>query len=294
MSQVCLAPPFQRAMRERCVLKFGDRKRIEWGAVILDRSENVMSRIVRSGTERRTAPLRLAQKFQLREHADCERIGAQLRGTLCEQLAQRPGRRLVPGEFVYLVEAEAKSLFFLKHGLIKTSRIAPDGRELILHIHHRGDVFGELCFCTGTRREQAVVLEPSEIVELPLGELLGQLQRNPDAMLDLLELMAERLNAAQSMLQSVAFDTTMARLIQMLLAMGERLGVKSGDAQQIPHHITHEELAELIGSRRVVVSSLLNQLRALGLIEYRRKGALTLRPIPLQALLDYMLRARDT
>src|SRR5437868_5252123 len=176
--------------------------------------------------------------IHLHDHSQCEQVSERLRGKLCEQLAQRPGRHAAAGEFVYLTGGEAKSLFFLKRGLVKTSRIASDGRELILQIHRPGEVFGELCFCTGMRREQAAVLEPSDLVELPFDELLSQLRRNPETMLDLVELTAERLSEAQAMLQSVAFDSTMARLIRTLLAMAERLGNESLDGVRIGHYIT--------------------------------------------------------
>ena len=69
----------------------------------------------------------------------------------------------------------AKSLFYVKRGLVKTSRIMPAGDEIILQLNRPGDILGELCFCSGERREQAVTLEASEVVEILLDDLLGNL-----------------------------------------------------------------------------------------------------------------------
>lgn len=232
-------------------------------------------------------------EWRLTDHAQCCIVSEVFRGNLCEQLARRPGRHAEAGEFVYLVGGEAQSLFFLKRGLVKTSRVASDGRELILQIYRPGEVFGELCFCTRARREQATVLESSEIVELPTRELFDALRRNPDAVLDLVSLMSERLSEAQSMLQSMAFDSAMIRLVRALLAMAARLGSASADETHIAHYISQEEFAQLIGSRREVVSGLLNRLRDLHLIDYPRKGEITVRQRALQSYLDSIGRVDD-
>src|SRR5215212_5481169 len=80
-------------------------------------------------------------------HAQCLELSGMLRGKLCEQLSRRPARRVLHGEFLYFAGEPARSLYFLRRGLVKTSRVAPDGRELILQLHRPGEIFGELCFC---------------------------------------------------------------------------------------------------------------------------------------------------
>jgi CRP/FNR family cyclic AMP-dependent transcriptional regulator len=231
--------------------------------------------------------------IRMADHSQCCVISEPLRGNLCEQLSRRPGRHAEAGEFVYLAGGEAQSLFFLKRGLIKTSRVAPDGRELILQIYRAGEVFGELCFCTGVRREQATVLEASEVVELPSDDLFNALRRNPDAVLDLVAIMSDRLSEAQALLQSMAFDSAMVRLVRQLLAMAERLGSASDDGTHIAHHINQEEFAGLIGSRREVVSGLLNRLRDLHLIDYPRKGEITVHTRALQSYLASLSQVDD-
>jgi CRP/FNR family transcriptional regulator, cyclic AMP receptor protein len=231
--------------------------------------------------------------MRMTDHSQCNAVSASLRGTLCEQLASRPGRHARAGEFVYTVGGEAQSIFFLKHGLIKTSRVAPDGRELTLQVHRPGEVFGELCFCEGTRREQATVLEPSELVELSSEELFAQLRQNPDAVLDMVSIVSERLTEAQSMLQSMAFDSVMIRLIRTLLGMAERLGSESEHGLHIAHYVSQGEFAQLVGSRREVVSGLLNRLRDLHLIDYPRKGEITVHQGPLAAYLDTLSAVVD-
>ena len=227
------------------------------------------------------------------QHAQCLALSGLFRGKLCEQLTGRPARRAASGEFLYFAGEPARSLYFLRRGLVKTSRVAPDGRELILQLHQSGAIFGELCFCTGERREQAATLAASEVVEIPRDDLLAQLARNPEAMLDLIAVTCERLADAQSRLESVSFESAMERLVRTLLQMADALGEAAPDGTHIAHYITQEALAQLIAARREVVSGLLNRLRDRGLIDYPRKGRIRVHRQALETYLHSLATVAD-
>jgi CRP/FNR family cyclic AMP-dependent transcriptional regulator len=84
------------------------------------------------------------------------------------------------------------------------------------------------------------------------------------------------------------FDDTATSLARTLIKLGTQLGHPAVGGVEIPHYVRQEDLAEMIGASREVVSSLLNRLRKLQLVEYRRKGRLLVRTA---ALLDYLERA---
>lgn len=208
----------------------------------------------------------LLQPF--RDHTRCAALSGVLRGRLCEQLAQRPARHCAPERYLYLVGDRARSVFLLRSGLVKTSVLADSGDELILRVCRPGDVFGELCFCTGERREQAMALEASEVIEIPFEELVGRLRADSQAMFDFLGLVCERLADAYERLQSLSFDLTLERLVRALLKLADELG----EGETLAHYIKQADLARLVAARREVVSTLLNQLRQRGLVSYPRKG----------------------
>jgi CRP/FNR family transcriptional regulator, cyclic AMP receptor protein len=223
-------------------------------------------------------------------HARCEAFSGLLRGKLCEQLARRPARHAPSGQFLYVVGEPAKSLYFLKSGLVKTSRSSSSGNEVILQLHRPGEILGELCFCTGERREQAVTLESSEVVEIARDELLGQLRRSPDIALDLVGALCERLGDVHGRLESLAFEPTVERLARTLLVLADTLGEETPQGTHIAHYVKQEELAQMIAARREVVSGLLNRLRERGLIAYSRKGAISVHRHALQAYVDALAR----
>ncbi len=102
-----------------------------------------------------------------------------------------------------------------------------------------------------------------------------------------LGLVCERLSESYDRLAMLSFDDTTTRLARTLIKLGTQLGQPTVGGVEIPHYVRQEDLAEMIGASREVVSSLLNRLRKLRLVDYRRKGRLLIRTA---ALLDYLDR----
>src|SRR5215212_3774012 len=223
---------------------------------------------------------------RLSDHSQCIAVSKLFRGNLCEELGQRPARHLKAGEFLYHMGEVARSVYLVRSGLIKTSLVSPGGHQLTLRIHKAGDVLGELCLCVHERREQALALEQSEVVEIPLDLLIARLRSDPQAALDFAVAASAQLLQTYQRLESLSVEPAMGRLIRTLLDLASELGEPTDQGVRIGHHITKEELARLISARREVVSSLLNELRKAGLISYTRRGLIVVNRQALQSLLD--------
>lgn len=194
------------------------------------------------------------------------------KGRVGEQLASGPGRNVEAGTLLYTMGQPAESVYLVRRGLVKTSLVSPGGQELTLRLYPAGDMLGELCLCTGERREQAVALEMSVVVEIPLAALLRRVHQDPQTALEFASAVCEHLADAHEGLRSLSFDPVNERLARVLLGLADRLGETGTHGTRIAHHITQEELARMIGARREVVSGLLNRFRDDGLISYTRRG----------------------
>jgi CRP/FNR family cyclic AMP-dependent transcriptional regulator len=223
---------------------------------------------------------------KLADHAQCLALSTCLRGRLCERLAQLPARHLQAGDHLYLMGNPARSVFLLRDGLVKTSVISPEGQELTLKIYKPGDILGELCLCGGGRRDRAVALEPSTVSEIPLSAMLGQLRRDPEMALDLASVVCDRLADAYEQVESLSWDTVLDRLVRTLLRLADEFGETSEEGTRLAHYIRQEELAQLVGARREVVSGLLSRLRASGHISYSPREPITVQRAALQAFLN--------
>ncbi|HEY6158724.1 MAG TPA: Crp/Fnr family transcriptional regulator [Gemmatimonadales bacterium] len=230
--------------------------------------------------------------LEFADHLQCTTLSGLLRGKLCEQLMARPARRVPAGRVLYVRGDAARSVFLVRSGLVKTSMVSEGGEELTLRVCPRGEIIGELCWCSGERREQAVALEASEVVEIPLTDLIAQLKRSPEAMVDFIVAACDQLAAAYDKLESRSFESTAARLVRTLIRLARDLGEQTANGISIPHYIKQEELAHLIGARREVVSTWLNRLRARRLLSYTRKGRITMDVSGLAAYLQTLSRAR--
>jgi CRP/FNR family transcriptional regulator len=219
------------------------------------------------------------------DHRHCLALSGCFRGKLCDELVNRPGHRLTKGELVYGLGDPAQSVFFLRRGLVKLTSLTENGRELILRLHQSGDVFGELCQCTGERREQAVVMEESDVVELSFDEFIAHLQTNRPAFLLFLSNVAQQLSAAYEQIQTLSFGTTMERLVRTIARLADEFGEADGGWVRLTHYFRQDEMAQMIGASREVVSTLLNQLREQGIVSYGRKDALLVRRAELERLL---------
>jgi CRP/FNR family transcriptional regulator, cyclic AMP receptor protein len=215
--------------------------------------------------------------MRVTDHTQCVALSSALRGKLCDRLAGGRAAKIVPvGKYLYFAGEPAKGIYYVRSGLLKTSVVSKEGREIILRVHKPRDIFGELCFCDGRRREQAVAMEDSEVVEIPLDDLILHLQKNRQALFDFMSLISQYLADSYERLPLCFSHTTMERLIHTLLKLAADLGEAAPGGIEITHFIKQEELAAMISAPRQVVSSLLNQLRELRLVEYARKGSLTI------------------
>jgi CRP/FNR family cyclic AMP-dependent transcriptional regulator len=225
---------------------------------------------------------------RLSDHSQCIAVTKLFRGNLCEELGQRPARHLDAGEFLYHMGEVARSVYLVRSGLIKTSLVSPGGHQLTLRIHKAGDVLGELCLCVHERREQALALEDSEAVEIPLELLLDRLRHDPIAAMDFATAASAHLLQTYQRLESLSVEPAMGRLTRTLLELASSLGEPTPHGTRIGHRITQEELARLISARREVVSGLLNELRKSGLISYTRGGAIVVDRRALENFLESM------
>ncbi len=206
------------------------------------------------------------------DHGRCVALSSLFRGGLCEQLASGPARHIAAGQALYHMGGEARSVFLIRRGLVKTSVLSSRGHELTLRLFVAGDIMGEVCLCAGERREQAVALEASDVVEIPIERLVAKLLQNPREALDFSLMLCERIADAEERLRSLATDPVLERLVRTLVTLTVDLGEPIAEGTQISHHFSQAELARIVGARREVISGLMNRLREQGLIRYTRGG----------------------
>lgn len=171
-------------------------------------------------------------------------------------------------QVIYLPGDRSVGVHFLIQGRVKVSKVTRDGKELTLAYRTEGDFFGDGCLVTrGPREEMAEAMEPSSSIEVPWESLLALVDSNPQVASFLARVTLIRQRDLESKFEQLIFKDVGAKLAELLLELGTRHGVVAQGGLELALKITHQELANLIGSTRETVSLTLSQ--------FKRKGYIT-------------------
>ncbi|HEX5736685.1 MAG TPA: Crp/Fnr family transcriptional regulator [Blastocatellia bacterium] len=203
-----------------------------------------------------------------------------------ERLKARKPRLFGANQIIYNIGDEGRGLYFLRSGLVKLSTISESGKEIILGVYRTGEVFGEMCLYTARRMDMAVAMEPSEAAELGPDEFLAILYESREVMYDFLQSSLKRLARSYDLIREISFDSVPVRLAKLLLRLADEFGEPSHQGVELTHFISQEELSQIVLARREVVSMALSRLRKQGLVNYNRKGRLTIHTTALKAYIE--------
>jgi CRP/FNR family cyclic AMP-dependent transcriptional regulator len=184
------------------------------------------------------------------------------------------------GELIYL-PGDVRNLYFLKIGSIKLITIEKNGEEKIKDVLEKGEIFGK-CFGgeNEDRNEEAVALEDSMVCYLSFKNWQEFVQENLDLTLSIMKWAGFRIKRLERKMETLYFKPTTERIKDTLNDLAIRLGKKDPSGNiTIPIHLTHEELAQLTGSSRQNVTTILNEMREKGFIDYSRHKLVIKRPI---------------
>lgn len=173
---------------------------------------------------------------------------------------------------VYLPADPSKNIFLLASGRIKLCHLTPDGKQSILAFIEPGELFGELAILDGGDREEyAEALEKSTVVMIP-GETFAQLMESrADVTLGITKMIGLRRRRIERRLKNLLFLSNRQRLVHLLLELAEQYGQPTSDGLDLGIKLSHQDLANVIGSTRETVTVVLGELQIEGLLTVGRR-----------------------
>jgi CRP-like cAMP-binding protein len=190
-----------------------------------------------------------------------------------------------PRQVIYLPGDRAQGVHFLASGRIKVSKVTRDGKELTLAYRTEGDFFGEPCLLEGgPREEMAEAMDASITVEVDR-DLLDQLLRTSGvAAYKFARALILRRKDLETRVEQLIFKDVGSKLAELLLSLGHEHGIADERGLIVGLKITHQEMANLIGSTRETVSLTLSQFKRKGLIQTDGRKVILADPEGLRAL----------
>ena len=181
-------------------------------------------------------------------------------------------REIKKGETLYLQGSGDKQIYILKKGVVKITRLTPQGREIILDIFKEGSIFGEMPFVESEEsNESAEVVEDGLICIMKKEDFCYLIQKVPRISIQVTRFMGFRRFKVENKLIDLLFSTVEQRLVKTLLNLLDDFGIPHKDGYLLKIKLTHQDFADLIASTRETVTTTLSKFKNEGMIGYEGK-----------------------
>jgi CRP-like cAMP-binding protein len=173
---------------------------------------------------------------------------------------------------IYNSERPSAALFVLILGRVKIANTAGDGCETVGRIVRAEGIFGESCLVGGLNgNETATALDNVALMSWNRDEIEQQVEREPRLGMALSQHLVRQCLELQDRIESIATHSTPDRVTLALLQLAADLGTAMPEGTTRVVSLTHQTIAEFVGTSREMVTWQMNRLRRLGLIRYSRK-----------------------
>ncbi len=188
------------------------------------------------------------------------------------------------GKTIFFPGDPAERVYFLVKGAVKLSRVYEAGEEITVALLRENSVFGVLSLITGHRSDRfyhAVAFTPVELLSVPIEQVEKALKEDPDLSILMLQGLSSRILQTEMMIETLAHRDMGSRLVSFLLILCRDFGLPSSDGITIDLKLSHQAIAEAIGSTRVTVTRLLGDLRQDEMISIHKKKITVHNPVAL-------------
>jgi len=168
-------------------------------------------------------------------------------------------RSFRPRQMLFRAGDPPERVYLLLKGRVKIYQVAENGKEIILDVVSKGGVVGDMAIVEdGERTACAAAIDDTVAVTISWEDFSHLLQQSPKLGFAMMELMARRLAGMQRTFMNIVSKPVSARLADTLLNRQEDGVAYLG--------LTHQELAQTIGTSRETVTALLSRFVMLGAI----------------------------
>ncbi len=158
-------------------------------------------------------------------------------------------------------------MYLIQEGQVKVTKMSEDGREKILEMFGPGDFFGDMSLFDREPRSASIkTTKACVLMALSRHDFLGLLRQNPDVSMQVIQELSRRLRDADEQIRALLFERVEGRTRQLLVRMARERVADRPDRLATPA-ITHQQLADLVGTSRETVTRVIKELKEEGWLE---------------------------
>lgn len=173
---------------------------------------------------------------------------------------------LKKGDFVYRIGDQFTALYAIQTGSVKTYGLTLDGREQITGFHLSGELLGIDAIEVDRHPCSAVVLEDTEICELPFKSLETLVEGVPTLQRVMARIMSREVLREENMLMLLGSTSAEQRIARFLLNLSERQIQRGGEPDVVRLSMTRQDIGNYLGMALETVSRQLAHLQESGII----------------------------
>jgi CRP/FNR family cyclic AMP-dependent transcriptional regulator len=182
------------------------------------------------------------------------------------------------GSLLFVEGEMPRGVFILCSGRAKLTTSSTEGKTLIVKIAEPGEVLGASATILGKAYEvSAETLEPAQLNFIKRDEFLKFLSTHAEACMHTAQQLSDKYHSAQREIRSLGLSqTTGEKLAKLLLDWCERNGEETPKGVRLKVLLTHEEIAQMIGTTRETVTRLLSDFKRKKIIEVKGSTVLVM------------------
>ncbi|PYZ95201.1 cAMP-binding protein [Salipaludibacillus keqinensis] len=172
------------------------------------------------------------------------------------------------GTMILSPDRPIEALFLLKQGQVRLFRSNQHGKQFTVDVLVDGNIFGETSSLTLTDDQiYAEAMTDSYVCIISKNQFEDFIEKNPKIALKLIKILSSRLKELYSLSEKIALSDVKYRLLYLLLHLSEKTGKRKNEWQSINMKLTHQDLANMIGSTRETTSAAISQIKKEGFIK---------------------------
>src|SRR6185436_12649961 len=192
------------------------------------------------------------------------------------------------GSLLFVEGEMPRGVFILCSGRAKLTTSSSEGRTLIVKIAEPGEVLGASATILGRPYEvSAETLEPSQLNFIKREDFLRFLNAHTEACMHTAQQLSEKYQAAQREIRSLGLaQSTGEKLGKLLLDWCAQHGEATPKGIRLKVLLTHEEIAQMIGTTRETVTRLLSDFKRKKIVEVKGSTIVILRKEELERMVS--------
>lgn len=165
------------------------------------------------------------------------------------------------------------NLYFIKNGFVKLYRLSDEGRESIIYLYGAGQILGIRALTSEDEcaKHYAEAISDLKIITISRKDYFEVVSLHPEYLIDLLHIFIDRLNYTERRLEGFVLTDTVARVAFFLSDCASRFGKEKNNAFELPLELTHQRIAEFVGSFRETVTVAMQKLEKEKILKMEKK-----------------------